>query len=622
MNLFRITEELRRFRYGKLAPIALIVVILLPLIFGGAFVWSYWDPISGLKNMPVAVVNSDTGAEINGVHTVVGDEILNSLEDTEEIDFIPTDAAAARAGVADGTYYFALEIPADFSATVASAGTPHPQEATIHTNFNNVNGFLATMLGTQATIRVINKIENTVGAQIVDKLLIGIIEIGPALSQAGDGARRVADGAQTAQTGAHALATGSGQLQSGAQQLSSGASQLADGASRLDSGLGTAQQGARELATGTGQLAQATDELGAGARQIADAVEAVVEQLGALAPAQLAQLADGTEQLAYQLGDNSSPYKSGMRTAADGAAQLASGLDQLKDGSAQVVVGSRQVADGASQLNSGTNELVVGARALDDGLVTLANGSNELAVKITDGAGRIPSFTGDTRSAAEVISQPVGQTDDGQQVTNFGVGLSPFFISLGLYMGGMVMFMILRPLPRRLIDSGMAVWRLVVSSYITGLLVGLAQATVMWCVLNGILHLHPAHPVGMFAVMVAISATFVALTLAINSLFGPTVGRVIVLLFMAAQLVSSGGLYPVETQARLLRWFHPVDPMTYTVNLLRQQIIGTDYALDNRFALSAFFLLLVWLGSLIIVGYSAWRNRIVTAKTLHPELAL
>jgi len=102
MSLLHIGTELRRFGRGKLPPIALSVVMLLPLLFGGLFVWSYWDPIGHLNNLPVALVNSDKGAMIKGKHTVAGDQIVDKLIESKAVDFYQVTPDDARHAIHRG----------------------------------------------------------------------------------------------------------------------------------------------------------------------------------------------------------------------------------------------------------------------------------------------------------------------------------------------------------------------------------------------------------------------------------------------------------------------------------------------------------------------------------------
>ncbi len=66
---------------------------------------------------------------------------------------------------------------------------------------------------------------------------------------------------------------------------------------------------------------------------------------------------------------------------------------------------------------------------------------------------------------------------------------------------------------------------------------------------------------------------------AFNAVFGVAVGRVVTLAFLMLQLVSAGGIYPVETTAKPFQVIHPFDPMTYAVNGLRQLTVG---GIDSR----------------------------------------
>jgi hypothetical protein len=60
---------------------------------------------------------------------------------------------------------------------------------------------------------------------------------------------------------------------------------------------------------------------------------------------------------------------------------------------------------------------------------------------------------------------------------------------------------------------------------------------------------------------------------------GTAVGRAISLAFLMLQLVSSGGIYPVETTATPFQVLHPSVPTTYAVNGLREPTIG---GIDSR----------------------------------------
>lgn len=671
MNLFHIGSELRRFAKGKLPRAAFVVLTLLPLIFGGLFPWAYWDPITGLKNLPVAVVNSDVGAEKDGTHVNAGETVQQKLLSSDKVGFRAATVEEAARGVADGTYYFALELPTDFSESVLSVGSEKPHSAQIATVFNNANGFIASMLGNQVTNQVVSTIDAELGKQATDQLLVGFNTIAAGLDQAADGSARLKEGVGTAREGAATLADGTGTLAGKSTELNNGAYQLADGAQQLDAGIKQAEQGAAQLDSGLTTLNGATDQLGYGASQISAGVDQIVALAGQASTAQdqvlaplvnasaqlralgippaiqlanqfdasiqmintqgvgtqspavqdLYRLQEGARTLAYQLGDPSSAYRQGITQADYGASELAAGLSQLSAGSGQLVIGTQTLTAGTTKLVDGTQQLSVGAASLRDGLVQLDEGSGELSLKLKDAAARAPKFDDQRRDeASTMLGQIVETQNTGQTLTSFGVGLAPFFASLAMFLGGTMMFMVLRPLNRRAIDSGMNPVRVAISSWMSGIVVGTLQATAVWFVLQVILDAQAVHPLGLWAALVGVSMCFVGVTQAINAFFGTAAGRLLCIIFMALQLVSSGGLYPPETQPALLRWFHTYDPITYSVNLFRQMLVGGDPTFDDRFCQSVLILLSVWAIAMTVTALSAWRDRLLTLEKLHPEL--
>ncbi|APT93693.1 membrane protein [Corynebacterium phocae] len=672
MNLTHVGSELRRFGRGKLPPVALLVIILLPLLFGGLFVWSYWDPVGRIHKLPVAYVNSDEGAE--GMNA--GEQITQKLLASNRVTFTQVTAEQARAGVADGTYYFAVEIPSDFSAAVASVKGDNPHHATVHTTFNNDNGLIATTLGNQVVTVVLDTVNAKLGEKVTDNLLVGFTTIGDGLDKAADGAGRLSEGGDRALDGAKKVAAGTQRLQENLDTANHGAATLADGAAQLDAGTKRAANGADQLAAGLEQLDAATARLGEGAGQIsggvdqigalADEVTRVQEQLlvplvnvstelkrtnipvaldlarqvdgtiwqlrrEGLGPAaeittNLARLREGAAEISRQLSDPTAEYAGGVDRAARASQELAAGLHQLEDGTSRLVVGTNSLADGTSKLTAGAQQLTVGANALVDGLVELDEGSGELALKLTEATNKVPRFADAKRSRyAEVMSTPVNQEQQADTLSLFGEGLAPVFISLGLFMGSTVTWMLLRPVQRRAVDSGTAPVRVVLASYLPALAIGLSQATVMFLVQKLALGLHASHELGMWLAMCLTAATFQMMTLGINSALGATVGRVICICLMSLQIVSSGGLYPPETQPAFLRWFHTFDPMTYSVQIIRQMIfhIGTPgTTADHRLLTGVLALLAVLALFALLAVVGARKSRRWVLKDLHPEVAV
>ena len=83
------------------------------------------------------------------------------------------------------------------------------------------------------------------------------------------------------------------------------------------------------------------------------------------------------------------------------------------------------------------------------------------------------------------------------------------------------------------------------------------------------------------------------------------------------QLVSAGGMYPVETTSKPFQIFHRFDPMTFGVNGLRQLILG---GIDFRLWQAVIALISIWAAALTISCLSARRNRLWNLTRLLPAI--
>jgi putative membrane protein len=176
---------------------------------------------------------------------------------------------------------------------------------------------------------------------------------------------------------------------------------------------------------------------------------------------------------------------------------------------------------------------------------------------------------------------------------------------------------LLTPLQSRPIVGGLGALRVVLASYWPALTVAACQVVVMYVVVHFGVGLHARYAVGTIAFLLLVSATFLAMIQAFNAVFGVAVGRVVTLAFLMIQLVSSGGIYPVETTAKPFQLIHPFDPMTYAVNGLRELTAG---GVETRLWVSIVVLVGVLAVSLTASALAARRNRQYTMERLRPPI--
>jgi putative membrane protein len=504
-------------------------------------------------------------------------------------------------------------------------------------------------------------------------LALGTHTLVQGLGDARDAASRVADGASHVATGSAQLSAAIARLAAGSSELDASSSELAAGAARLSAGIGEANDAigeaashAGDLHSGAGELATAlhayakahpeaeSDAAFAEALGRADAVvdgsEDLAEALGGANNSAAAlregarRLAAGTSQLAEgarslsagitlaesgsakltagagALSAGTAQLSSGVGAAEAGAGKLVSGSAELAAGTGKVASGSMGAATGAATLADGTSRLGSGARALARGLQPAIDGAEELRSGLASGANDVPDYSAaKRRSNAEMMSDPVSlATTKRGEVPTYGTGFTPYFVPLALWVGALLAFFILKPLPDRAIASGANPLVCALASYLPGAVLGVAQAVILLAVVQLGLGLRPVNSPATYAFAIATSLVFVAILQALNGAFG-AVGKLISIVMLMLQLTSAGGTFPTQLIPGFFQAIHPLLPMSYVVAGLRQTISGGDLlaATGDAGALLVFGTI-----ALSVTTAAAWRRQTFTMERLHPSLTL
>ncbi len=644
-------SEIKRFGRSRLTRAAIVVMMLLPLVYGALYLWAFWDPFGHVNKMPVALVNADKGTEVKGQKINAGAEVEKSLADDKSLDWNIVSPAEAQQGVKDGTYYFMLELPENFSSAIASPMTGKPEKAQLRAVYNDANNYISSTIGQTAMSQVLNAVSTRISGQAVNQVLSMMITAGSGIEQAADGAGKLHDGLVTANDGAAQLATGLGTAKTGSAQLRAGSQQLSDGITQATDPLLAVTKALSGLGGNTAQLQQsaaalveAADKAGVfvktqdtalagidaairqlavspdpAARQSAEGLRAVRAQLAqaSVTPAakqQIIAATDAAATLTEQLRTPGSPLQTVLAQVGATGGDLTAKLTELRSGAQQLAAGNATLDDGITQLSDG-------ATRLSAGTVQLRDGSQELSTKLREGAGAVPKWSQEqTSQVAQTIGGPVQlDAQHENRAPNFGTGMAPFFLTLALFFGALVLWMVFRPLQNRAIAAEVLAIRVVMASYLPAAAIGLFQAAILYCVVRFGLGLEVAHPIAMVFFMMGVSLSFIAFTQAVNAFVGPAVGRVLIMALLMLQLVSSGGMYPVETTARPFQILHKYDPMTYGVNGLRQLILG---GIDNRLWQAIAVLVFLWVASVTVSCLSARRNRLWNLDRLIPAIKI
>ncbi len=331
--------ELRRYlRGGFLRRAAVGAILLVPLLYGGTYLWAFWNPDSRLDRLPVALAVDDVPAAVPSGTINAGADVADQLRARKVFDWRLVSASAARSGVADGKYAMGLVIPRDFSSRLASAASGTAQPAVLELRTNDAVNYLATRLGSAVFAEVRAAASARATKAYLDQIFVAV----------------------------------DGQL-SGVRQAASGASELSTGLVRLDGGSTQLAQGAARTAAGAGQLSRASSTAAQGGARLADAATKAVT--GA------AQLDRGAGQLAAGTGE----LATGAGRVSDGSAQLASGLRGLRERTASLPAAAADLAAGSAAVSSATQGSSAGTQSASQDSEQLAQLAATLSQQLRSG---------------------------------------------------------------------------------------------------------------------------------------------------------------------------------------------------------------------------------------------
>ena len=275
-----------------------------------------------------------------------------------------------------------------------------------------------------------------------------------------------------------------------------------------------------------------------GVNQLADGSSQVTGGLGQLS-AGANQMAGGVNQLA----DGSNQVTGGLGTLSVGANQMAGGVNQLADGSGQVTTGLGTLSNGSTQLIDGVNKLADGSGKVTDGLVKVNDGSSELAEKLGEGAEKTGEVKG-TDKTYDMFASPVKvKTEKMAEVPNYGTGFTPYFLSLGLFVGALLLS-IVYPL-RDTVGVPKSGFSWFISKFGVLLSVGIIQAIVADVILLFGLGVEVQSIPYFILFSIITSLAFIALIQCLVTAFGDA-GRFIAIITLIMQLTTSAGTFPLE----------------------------------------------------------------------------
>ena len=672
---------------NKILLISMAVISFIPILYSGFFLGSIWDPYGQTKNLPVAFVNEDKGASLNGKSLNVGESVEKKLKDNHDLGWEFVSKQQADEGVNSGHFYAVVTIPSDFSQKAASITKSEPQQAVINFTTTPAKNYIGSLVSNQAAA----KVKSSVSEQITQAYAKGILEnldkLGIGLDTAANGASTLHDGLGRLQSGTQAYVGGVKQLAVNQQSLTGGLAQLSDGSRKLQAGLGqlsnnlpTESQlsqlsdGMKQLQSGINQLNASVsnpspalvaqqNKVKADAQTLAQTMQAsapdllaaggTLQTLGTQAAAsgsnsttislpqisnisraftktqtiitQTTTLLGDLQVLTQQLSAQQTQLQAGVSALNNGVNQLTpnaitafNGYNSVRFANNQLLAGSASLTNGLNEAKSGSQKLANGASLLEsrsgaliDGTSQLASGADTLANKLADASNRIKIQPTGATTQQQIANPVKSEMTEKGNVPNYGYALSPYVLSLSLFVGALVLNVIY-PIRKTFSEQESAIRWWLSKASVAGV-AAFMQATILILVMVFFLGLTPEHPAHFIGAIYLTSFVYMSIvSLLVIVLDNP--GRFLAMVLLVLQLGSSEGTFPIQTANGFFQAINPLVPMTYSIRALRQAISG---GLDNAFYGGSMWVLAGFLlvANLLTIGFFAYRGKRKFAHT-------
>lgn len=380
----------------------------------------------------------------------------------------------------------------------------------------------------------------------------------------------------------------------------------------------------QQLSVGTNQLAQSTGSINRFTNGVNTYTSAVDQANGGAQKLVAAgsQLTSGGQQL--KAGWNQ--YASGVQQANSGAGQLMANSPALNSGAMALASGLSELGgkvpaliSGVNQLANGTSQLVANSPALAQGITKLNNGAVTLASGLGNGAKQINAVHTNGKNSSMFGAPTALRHSSYSKVPNYGHALAPFIMGTGLFIG--VLIFTLEFPSNEILSRRVTKRQMLAHEFKMALLISIIMAAVQNVVLM-MMGLHVQNVEELFTISIIYTVAQMAIMQFLTMAMG-RLGTILGLLLFVAQLGGAGGMFPMEVTNHFFNLIHPLLPMTYGVNGLRQAItggFGSAYLQSNVWILVG-YAVVFYILLLLVAGHGLFSEELASLKQSTQEKA-
>ncbi|MFC4516578.1 YhgE/Pip domain-containing protein [Streptomyces ehimensis] len=164
-----------------------LILAVVSTLFALLYVGGNVNPKGNLRDLPVALVNSDKGLDANGKHMNLGEQVVSgikkSAEGNKSFDWQVLSRQEADKKLGQGKLYGAVVVPQNFTAAVTGLTSPQqtqPARPTMTVLTNQSAGSFGSSMASQATQKAAHAASAQLGKQLLDRAAAQKAPLAPA----------------------------------------------------------------------------------------------------------------------------------------------------------------------------------------------------------------------------------------------------------------------------------------------------------------------------------------------------------------------------------------------------------------------------------------------------------
>lgn len=236
----------------------------------------------------------------------------------------------------------------------------------------------------------------------------------------------------------------------------------------------------------------------------------------------------------------------------------------------EVLTGAQSGVQSANQSLSGVSDVLAGLSDKLDSMNALTNhmSNSEFVKKI------VTFMEGDPQGYGVFFATPVHiETQSIYPVENYGSGVTPFYTTLAIWVGGIFLVSLIKVRPNKEKLVNPKPHELFLGRFLLFFLLGQIQTLIIVLGNVCLLKVQCLNLAAFWLAASVTSFTFMLLIYALTVSFGD-VGKAFVVVIVVLQIAGSSGTYPIEILPEFYQKIYVFFPFPYAINAMREAICG------------------------------------------------